>query len=187
MRLPSHALGLVLAFLLQAGLLGWIVVDRAMLLQNGKEVRLAVIPVDPHDLFRGDYVVLNYDASLMKSDVVPNDGRFGLGDTAYVSLGADGKPTRMDHARPASGTFLKGTVSDATDVTTCSSGVTSCRTYRVDYNLEQFFVPEGTGRELETLRNEQKISVDVAVAADGRAALKRLLVDGQPRFEEPPY
>ena len=106
-------------------------------------------------------------------------------------LGLPGLPlnpgTRIAHARPASGTFLKGTVSDATDVTSCESGVTTCRTYRVDYNLEKFFVPEGTGRALETLRNEQKISVDVAVADDGRTALKRLLVDGQPRFEEPPY
>jgi uncharacterized membrane-anchored protein len=93
----------------------------------------------------------------------------------------------MAHKPPAGGTFLKGTVSDATEVTTCSSGVTSCRNYRVDYNLEKFFVPEGTGRELETLRNDQKITVDIAVAGDGRAALKRLNVDGRPRFEEPPY
>jgi uncharacterized membrane-anchored protein len=187
MRLPSATLGVVLAFLVQAGLLGWIVVDRALLLQHGKEVRLAVVPVDPHDLFRGDYVVLNYAISLMKSDEVANDGPFALGDTAYVSLGPDGKAAAINHKPPASGTFLRGTVSDATDVTTCSSAATSCRNYRVDYNLEKFFVPEGTGRELEQLRNEQKISVDVAVAGDGRAALKRILVDGQPRFEEPPY
>jgi uncharacterized membrane-anchored protein len=187
MKLPSYALGVAIAFVLQAALLGWIVADRALLLEHGKEVRLAVIPVDPHDLFRGDYVVLNYAASLMKSDIVPNDGAFNLGDTAYVSLAADGRPTAMAHKPPAGGTFLKGTVSDATEVTTCSSGATSCRSYRVDYNLEKFFVPEGTGRELETLRNDQKISVDIAVAGDGRAALKRLNVDGRPRFEEPPY
>ena len=40
-------------------------------------------------------------------------------------------------------------------------------------------MPEGTGRELEKLRNDQKVSVDVAVAERGRAALKRLLVDGE--------
>jgi uncharacterized membrane-anchored protein len=186
MRLPSYAFGLVLAFVLQAGLLGWIVMDRAMLLQHGKEVRLAVIPVDPHDLFRGDYVVLNYDISLIRSDAIAGDDAFNEGDAIYVSLGDDGKGTRIAHARPPRGTSLKGSVTDAHARNDCV-GQATCWTYRVDYNLEKFFVPEGMGRELETLRNEQKISVDVAVADDGRAALKRLLVDGQPRFEEPPY
>jgi len=46
-------------------------------------------------------------------------------------------------------------------------------------------VPEGTGRELEALHNGDHLAVDVALGADGRAALKRLLVDGTPRYEEP--
>jgi uncharacterized membrane-anchored protein len=52
--------------------------------------------------------------------------------------------------------------------------------YEVAYNLEQFFVPEGAGRDLETLRNDQHMSVDVAVAEDGRASMGGS-VDGQVR------
>ncbi|HVY21659.1 MAG TPA: GDYXXLXY domain-containing protein [Bauldia sp.] len=186
MRLPSYTLGVVLAFLLQVGLLGWIVYDRAELLRNGREIHLAVIPIDPHDLFRGDYVTLNYNISTVRSDALAGDDTFAVGDTIYVALDADNVATAITHAAPASGMFLKGTVSGVQDRTACDSADT-CWTYGVQYNLEKFFVPEGTGRDLEQLRSEQKISVDVAVAGDGRAALKRLLVDGEPRFEEAPY
>ena len=48
-------------------------------------------------------------------------------------------------------------------------------------------MPEGTGHALENLRNDQHLSVDVAVADDGRAALQRLLVDGKPQYEEGLY
>lgn len=186
MRLPSYTLGIILAFLLQTGLLGWIIYDRAQLLAHGQTVTLAVVPIDPHDLFRGDYVVLNYPISRLNTDALAGDDEFKYGDTIYVALDNNAAATAISHAPPAAGVFLKGTVDDIDERTACD-GADRCWTYRVTYNLEKFFVPEGTGRELEGLRSEQRISVDVAVAGDGRAALKRLLVDGSPRFEEPPY
>src|SRR3712207_8325878 len=48
------------AFLIQAGLLAAMVVDRALLLSRGTEIRLPVVPVDPRDFLRGDYVILSY-------------------------------------------------------------------------------------------------------------------------------
>ena len=183
--------GLVAAFIVQVALLGWMIADRAMLLQNGREIRLAVVPVDPRDLFRGDYVILSYDISRIESPEVDSDPEINWGDTVYVTIeeGADGwQATALNRQRPEGGTFLRGTI---TDVTGEQGGdcppILGCRTYTVDYNLEQFFVPEGTGREIENLRNDQRVSVDVALAGDGRAALKRLLVDGEVRFEEGLY
>jgi uncharacterized membrane-anchored protein len=187
MRLPSYKLGLVLAFVLQVGLLGWIIYDRAQLLQTGRELRLAVVPVDPRDLFRGDYVTLSYNISRLRAEALAGDDTFDYGDTIYVTLADDGSATAISHAQPASGMFLKGAITSVDERSVCESGATTCKAYGIDYNLEKFFVPEGTGRELEKLRNEQKVSVDVAVAPDGRAALKRLLVDGEPRFSEPLY
>ena len=189
MRLPSYRFGLVLAFLVQVGLLGWMIADRALLLRNGKEIRLAVVPVDPHDLFRGDYVTLNYDISRLTSGTLDGDDAFADQDPIYVTIeeSAGGwKAAAIDHAAPVGGLFLKGVVRDLSNSAACT-GIANCWIYTVDYNLEQFFVPEGTGRELETLRNDEKISVDVAVASDGRAALKRLLVDGEPRYSEGLY
>jgi uncharacterized membrane-anchored protein len=187
MRLPSYTLGLVLAFILQTALLGWIIYDRAHLLQTGREIRLEVVPIDPRDLFRGDYVTLSYAISRVRSEALAGDDDFAYGDTIYVTLSDPATAAAITHAQPASGLFLKGTVSAVDNRSQCENGTAACPAYGVDYNLEKFFVPEGTGRELEKLRNEQKISVDVAVAPDGRAALKRLLVDGEPRFSEPLY
>ena len=188
MRIPSYRLGIVLAFVLQVGLLGWMVADRALLLMHGKEIQLAVVPVDPHDIFRGDFVTLTYDISRV-SNALPGDDVFNRGDLIYVSIAEEGggwKATAIGHKAPATGMFLRGVVRDLEDSGGCT-GILGCWIYYVDYNLEQFFVPEGTGRELETLRNDQHISVDVAVADDGRAALKRLLVDGASRYQEGLY
>ncbi len=55
----------------------------------------------------------------------------------------------------------------------------------VRYGIENCFVPEGTGRALEDKVRAHKIEAIVAVAADGTAALKGLIVDGE-RHEDPP-
>lgn len=181
--------GLLAAFLLQTALLAWMVADRALLLSNGREIRLEVVPVDPRDLLRGDYVTLAYPMSRLSTDEVEGDDEFYFHDPIYVSLleAPDGwQATAIHHTRPADGVFLKGIVEDSYTREDCEVAP-PCREVRVNYNLEQFFIPEGKGRELETLRNDQRVSVDVAVADSGRAALKRLLVDGEVRYEETLY
>ena len=37
------------------------VIDRVRLLKTGREITLPIVPVDPRDLFRGEYVRLGYD------------------------------------------------------------------------------------------------------------------------------
>jgi uncharacterized membrane-anchored protein len=182
-------IGLIGAFVLQAALLSWLIIDRALLIKNGKEIRLAVVPVDPRDLLRGDYVILGFPISRLKSDEIGGDDWVGYGETAYVSLAetAEGwQATEISGVPPESGTFLKGVVDEIYEQQDCKVKA-PCNAIRLVYNLEQFFVPEGEGRDLETLRNDQRMSVDVAVADNGRAALKRLRVDGEVRYEESLY
>jgi uncharacterized membrane-anchored protein len=182
-RWLPYGAALAVAFMVQAGLVGWLVADRALLLKNGHEVRLAVVPVDPRDLLRGDYVVLSYDISRLDSDKLAGDDVFAVGDPIYVTLTETGDASAITHAKPADRTWIKGKV--GTILTRDAACGAACQTYVVDYDIEKFFVPEGTGHELEQLRNGQHLAVDVAVGADGRAALKRLLVDGATRYEVP--
>ena len=185
-RWVPYGVALAVAFLLQAGLVGWLIADRALLLKSGQEVRLAVVPVDPRDLLRGDYVVLSYAISRLDSAALEGDDAFAKGEAIYVTLTRSGdtwQAAAIAHVRPASGIWIKGTV--RTVRTGGRDCVGPCKTYGVDYNIEKFFVPEGTGRDLEKLRNGDHLAVDVALGPDGRAALKRLLVDGTPRYEEP--
>jgi uncharacterized membrane-anchored protein len=60
-----------------------------------------------------------------------------------------------------------------------------CEKLMIRYNLESYFVPEGEGRKLEQLRNQRKLTVVAAVTPTGRAAIKRLMVDGEPIYDEP--
>jgi hypothetical protein len=69
----------------------------------------------------------------------------------------------------------------------CGSGRTFCDRLTIKYGLESYFVPEGEGRKLEQARNQQKLRVVAAVLPSGRAAIKRLLLDGEPVYEEPLY
>ncbi len=185
-RWIPYGVALGVAFLLQVGLVGWLIVDRALLLKTGHEVRLAVVPVDPRDLLRGDYIALSYDISRLDNAALDGDDAFADGDAIYVTLARSGdtwKATTIAHAPPATGIWIRGAVSDVRiGGPDCA---TSCKIYRVDYDIGKFFLPEGTGRALEKLRNDQHLAVDVALGSDGRAALKRLLVDGTPRYEEP--
>ena len=173
--------GLLAAFVLQAGLLTWMIVDRAMLLADGEEVRLAVVPVD----LRGDYVVLSYEISRLNGAKLGGDTGFEAGNTVYVKVEPEGVAWRavaIYRQEPSDGIALRGTVARSAVDGGCSGN--DCRELTVKYGLERFFVPEGAGRELERLRNDQRMIVDVAVASNGRSALKRLLVDGEVRYEE---
>src|SRR5476651_2332556 len=78
----------ILAALLLCGLILAIVVQRAAILRDGREVRLELTPVDPRDLFRGDYVVLNYRIGTVN---VPPDGAtaFTRGQQVFVTLRPD--------------------------------------------------------------------------------------------------
>jgi uncharacterized membrane-anchored protein len=63
----------------------------------------------------------------------------------------------------------------------------------VAYGLEKYFVPQGGGRAIELAQvrtgpdRRSRVTVVAAVAPDGRAAIKRLLIDGQVLYAEPPY
>lgn len=179
-------IGIAAAFVIQAGLLAAMVVDRALLLARGTEIRLPVVPVDPRDYLRGDYVILSYEMSRVRGNPVEGGQPLAVDQTAYVALreknGAWHAGPIYDRL-PQSGRFLKGKIQGIRqDEKECTA---PCRIYQVTYNLEKFFVPEGKGRALEQLRNDQRLEVDVAIASDGRAALKRLLVDGAVRHEDP--
>jgi uncharacterized membrane-anchored protein len=54
----------------------------------------------------------------------------------------------------------------------------------VRYGIENYFVPEGEGRDLERPKPGEKVSTRVAVDRFGNAGIKAVLVNGQPRYTE---
>ena len=122
--------------------------------------RLRTVPVDPRDLLRGDYVILRYEISRLPSTVKPET----LSTTVWVKLKPDGNTWTIDR------------VSNYQEQSAPGSEVPTLRAQRAGneliYDLERFYVPEGTGRSAPP---GGKLIVEVAVRGNGSAQIKRLL------------
>lgn len=175
------AAALAAVALVQSLALCWMVYDRVSLIATGREIVLETVPVDPRSLFRGDYVILNYEISGLKLADIGGDKDFGRDDDIFVTLKkGDGgawqaiSASKAYPSRPKEGhVVLRGRARPwrVGDV-------------RVKYGIEAYFVPEGVGKALEEQVRERKLQVLVAVGADGEAAIKGLLVDGELKYEE---
>ncbi|WP_441233204.1 GDYXXLXY domain-containing protein [Bradyrhizobium sp. 930_D9_N1_4] len=187
-RIPKAVLFGV-AVLLQCVLLVLMVADRMQILREGREVTLQTQPVDPRDLLRGDYVVLRYDISQVAAGALAGQPAAERKPVVFVKLApnASGLYEAVSvSVEPVAVTapeiLIRGRVSYS-----CGSGQTFCDKLTIKYGLESYFVPEGEGRKLEHARNQQKVRIVAAVLPSGRAAIKRLLLDGEPVYEEPLY
>lgn len=182
--------------------LAWIVAGRVSILHSSNVVTLTTQPLDPRDLFRGDYVVLAYSISRLALDGLPGDKDLRQGDTIYVEIAPARETWRAvgvwrKAPKPAEGDkVIRGRIADVTKniarvrATPFSNDMeevpcNDCVMATVVYGIESYFVPEGKGRELETERNNHALSVDVALADDGEAAIKGVRVDGDLLYEEP--
>lgn len=109
MRVKFIALVLLQALLL-AGIAGY----RQWWVATGTRVLLRTEPVDPRDLFRGDYVQLTYGITNLDIDQLGAREDFRRNERVYVLLQreADGtyRPTALRTIGPASGTYIQGRV-----------------------------------------------------------------------------
>ncbi|MDZ7689317.1 MAG: GDYXXLXY domain-containing protein [Halobacteriales archaeon] len=123
---------------------------------TGEEVVLEVVePVDPRDVFRGQYAVLEYSITTLNLTMLPSDVEEG--DTVYVTLEEEGEY------------WVAVDASTRTPDATCIRGeVESVRgdTARVSYGIENFFAEPEEARRIE----EERWRNDVAgiVAVDSR-------------------
>lgn len=149
-------------------ILGGFIGMKEWTLRTGTEVLLTMRPVDPRDLFRGDYVILSYDISRIDTPATV-DAEQPTGPV-YVSLSVDDEG--IAHAAgvsltpPSEGLFIAGTMMRA-----WNNQVT------VEYGIESFFVPEGKGREIE-LKISQ-MHAKVMIGKSGKAVLKGLVYQGE--------
>lgn len=177
------------AGLIQLGFIALMVGDRVYILRNGTDVFLKTQAIDPRDLLRGDYVVLNYDITAVATGALAGTPAPSRDYYMFVKLarGPDGFHRAVSiHHEPvplAPGEVLiRGRINRGQN---CGEGNQLCQTMRLGYGLESFFVPQGEGREIEKARNDSKLVVVASVTSGGRAAIKRLLIDGEPVYNEP--
>ena len=182
-------LALVIVALAQTGVLAGMVADRVRLLKTGREITLPIVPVDPRDFFRGEYVRLGYDISRVPARLL--DGPLPDPNAAfYVTLERrpDGtwvpiKLSRIwvEESSPdrivLKGRAMFGRLQEDPNTPNAVN--------MVKYGIESYFVREGQGPRLEALARDKKLAARIAVDSGGNAAIKALLVDGVVQYEEP--
>lgn len=112
----------------------------------GQEIVLETKAYDPTDLFRGDYVAINFAISdIPKSKVdLPSDKIYNK--NLFVSLKQEGKYYVVDQvseAKPKQGVYLKGKFQEIYNEFNTTDN------FRVDYSLDKYFVEQGSGKDLE--------------------------------------
>jgi uncharacterized membrane-anchored protein len=102
--------------LLQVLLLVAIIGYRQYWVTTGDRILFRPVPVDPRDIFRGDYVALAYDMSTIDLDKVRTGERFKRNDTIYVTLARkDDGPYDLESVSrrmPSGKRFIRGRVTD---------------------------------------------------------------------------
>jgi uncharacterized membrane-anchored protein len=149
---------------------------RESILALGRTAVLQTVPVDPRDLFKGEHVILRYEISTLGNRIESGSkryfvrGQFNEGDTVYVSI------TNVDE-HEISYDVQTGGPSDRTDIF-IKGKVTSNKdnVITVEYGIEQYFVPEGRGLEIE---QADDVKVRVKINRSGVAAIEELIVDGE--------
>jgi uncharacterized membrane-anchored protein len=201
----TAALRTLLIGALCLGVLGGMLVRHAWPLWAGETIYLKVRPVDPRDLFRGEYVTLGYglDSLRLRGVEEPSAGPEPASQTApdvdvvgdwvppgwelnrlrdrrlYVQLRAEPSTTQ---GVPQS--YVPVSVSDAPvdGAVNLAGRVASTRngTIWLRYGIDALFVEEGRGRPIEVaIRNGAPIFAEIAVTADGNARVRALVIDGQ--------
>lgn len=179
-------LALAAVALAQTAVLAYMVIDRVQLLRSGREIVLPIVPVDPRDFFRGEYVRLDYPVAQVP--LAPADGvPVKRNETLYVVLEKAGE----DDWRPVEvGRTLRREDNPSRIVLKARSlwGAPVQMPWRgatVRYGIESYFVRQGDGPKLEALARDRKLAVLVAVDKAGTAAIKGLIIDGKLQYEEP--
>jgi uncharacterized membrane-anchored protein len=168
-----------------------IAVHKEWVLRTGRELLVQTAPVDPRDIFRGDFVRLSYPFTRLRaSQLAPELRERGLrrGETVYLAMQADGKAPAtarsLELQRPAF-PYLPGRVIEEWPYPGYHQQSAGQRSrvnrdrwpLRIDYGIGRFFVEQGRGLEIERIRGarddyQRAMLVRLAVPERGQALIR---------------
>jgi uncharacterized membrane-anchored protein len=168
---------LILVLALQsAWLLGTVAVQEHAL-ATGKIILLETRRVDPRDLLRGDYLILNYKISDVPVNLFspPVGKELPYGTKVFVAL-APGTNQFYEVTRAGTNEFAP-TVNEILLRGSSDQRWWSTNSIHVEYGIENYYVAEGTGNP------RGKLTVQAVVPASGSPKIKEVFVDGKPYAE----
>lgn len=172
---------LMLAIAAQLLVLAWMAGEREWIFRTGQVVHLRTAPIDPRDLFRGDFVRLQYDVNNVRPERVDEATAAPARErrrheVVYTRLQPAGEgvyeAAGTSLERPAQGPFLRGRTEDGWRMGWRGGGH-----FFVKYGIEQLFVEQGAGLAIEKRRGARDalqvpMEVEVAVAPSGTAVIR---------------
>jgi uncharacterized membrane-anchored protein len=195
----SQPLRTAIAGAICLSILSGVLVVHAWPLWTGQAALLPVTPVDPRDMFRGEYVRLNTPATRLavRSESTAPAGTMAVtpvgswwadlpadeysrhqslrGRVVFVQLEPRGDPVE---SRPVSISSepLAGRLNLRGRITWYEA---DGERLNVDYGLDSFFMQEGTAKPVaNALRQRRRVQMQIAIASSGHARIRRLVVDG---------
>ena len=166
------------AIILQVVVLAYMAGEREHILKNGKVILLRTAPIDPRDLFRGDYVRLSYEISRIGVDQVKGTEtrkEIKKGDKIFVGLqeGPNGlyEFANAQLQKPKDGFYLTGRALHPQQSLPPGSPIW------ITYGIEAYFVEQGTGGDIEKRRGTRTgvqvpLEMEIAVSRTGKAVIK---------------
>ncbi len=163
----SYKIGLIVA--IQVIFLFSMIGFKYYTLSAGVSVLLKAEPVDPWDVFRGEYVALQYDISTVKSENldITQDGL--VNKKVYVVL------EKGDKYWNATGIYLDKPVLNSNQVFIKGKLLyydDKKNQYHVSYGIETYYVEEGRGREID---RSQDLEAQVRIDRFGNAVIENIL------------
>lgn len=181
---------LVLAVAFQVLAVASMVISREWILATGETWVFQTAPVDPRDIFRGDYVRLDYLFSQVSvrqlEEGILEKGLY-KGQKVYLSLQRDingvARAGRLTTTPPAGEAYLTGRSTahwpyrrynrEANE----NRRIEQLRPVPVKYGIEQFYVQQGAGRAMEDMRGNRDafqlpLLIHAGVSASGEAVIR---------------
>lgn len=177
----------ILAIGIQVAIILAIIIFKLAVLTSGTDVLLRIVPIDPRDPLRGDYLAFQYGISNPDSYLFA-DPQIRSGDTVYVVLRKSGKywvAQKVQKNKPLDNNQIyikakvaRGGLGSETDFLP-SQGREASPIHLV-YGIEEYYIPEGTGSGVNLWTESNEVSARVAVDEDGNAVLKQVYLDSKP-------
>lgn len=171
---------------IQTAIILCIILFKLAILSDGTEVLLKIQPVDPTSPLRGDYITFRYSSVSEVRSYNARTMRIRNGDTVYVTLRQSGTywvAGNINTTKPSDtnqlfirGKVVGGGIEKDSEYNPDSSS--SNAVYNIVYGMEEYFIPEGKGQDINF--SNKNIAARVVVDENGNAVLKSIVIDGKP-------
>ena len=174
-------IGTLLAFAAQSLMLGAMIARQAVALRQGETLILTARPADPRDPLLGFYLEMEFPISRVAGEIV-RASSISVGERVYAIL-EKGEDQRWQVAslhrkkppyskeRPVLRARIPGYRQDD---------------YRALYGIERYYLPQDEAKQMEKKLRDGELQLEIAVSRQtGQSFIRRLLVKGEPVYEDP--